>query len=107
MKKLISLSIALCLTQGVNASEILLLGVNDKGEEVQRELKADDYSNHLSKTLIAINNSVLERLPVEVEKSQNGYKLNKVSIGLGMSGEFGLGPWTLGAAVKHRIIFKR
>jgi len=40
-------------------------------------------------------------------RNLSNWELTSFSIGIGVEGEAGIGPWNLGLAVKQRLIFKR
>lgn len=96
-----------CLSWSVatSAATIHLIGLDNDGEEVVYQAE----SEVLKKQFLAVddfkNQTALSALEDITSKSQ--FKLTKFSLGLGLEGEAGIGPWNLGLALKHRIFFAK
>jgi hypothetical protein len=67
-------------------------------------LTAQEYA----KTLSAVQAGLQEKLITPLETSNDWtWKLEKISLGLGATGEIGIGPYQLGTSVKQRFVFTR
>ena len=104
MKQIFILSL-LSWSVAISATTVHLIGQNSDGDEVVYQ--AD--SKLLTKEFLAMsaqkNQTALKALEQVYEKSS--FKLTKFSLGLGLEGEAGIGPWNLGLVIKHRVLFAK
>lgn len=105
MKNSIVLMAGLLSMPLIQANGIIVIGNNSNGEEIVYETKAEK----VTKALIEANflNKELALEVLEKNSSQSSWKLSQFTIGLGVEGEAGIGPWNLGLAIKQRLVFKR
>lgn len=105
MKKWIFLIAQAAFLSAASANNLLIIGVNDNNEEHVHQTKIEKVES----ALIAAN-AERQKLALEVlqkNQDQSSWKLSKFSLGLGVEGEAGIGPWNLGLAIKQRVFFKR
>ena len=102
MKKILVMSIFLTSSFVVSGSEILVIASDGKEEKIEKH-----SSKSIQESLKKINQSKNEAVLRSLENFQNKskWKVSKVSIGLGLSGEAGIGPWNLGLAIKQRLVY--
>lgn len=105
MKKTILMMVPLLLSPLLLANDIVVIGNDTKGSEVVYKTTATKIekalveSNYLKKELA--QNVLANNI------SQSSWKLNQFTLGLGLEGEAGIGPWNLGLAIKQRLVFKK
>tara|TARA_R110002072_G_scaffold534_5_gene3775 strand:+ start:31508 stop:31819 length:312 start_codon:yes stop_codon:yes gene_type:complete len=103
MKKLLGLSLILSLnTYGANLPVITL---DENGVEKVSTLTKESYQKSFSFILDQANQAALSL--DGTHKAVNDWKLTKFSLGLGLAGTVGLGPWDLGLSLKQRFIFTK
>ena len=102
MKKFFILS-CLSLSVATSATTIHLIGLDNDGQEVVYQTDSEILKKEFLLVNEQKNKTALAALEQVTEKSQ--FKLTKCSLGLGLEGEAGIGPWNLGLALKHRIFF--
>ena len=85
---------------------IAIIAVDDEGHEKVEIVNATKLGSKMSRLLSEVNQSVTSQTSSSNFKA-GGWKMKKFSLGLGLSGKIGIGPWDIGAAVKHRIYFKK
>ena len=103
-KSLLGLSVVL-LSQAVAANNLLVIGVKSDGEEQVHQTKMERVEEALLKANLERKRLALEVL--EKNNDQSQWKLSKFSLGLGVEGEAGIGPWNLGLAIKQRLFLKK
>lgn len=105
MNKSVFLLVAFLLSPQVFAEKIYVISENQKGEEV---LMLEEKSFLVSEMKKAsqykqdVLVSTLENLD-----SKSSFKLKKISLGLALEGEAGIGPFNVGMAIKHRVFFEK
>ncbi|MCR9205013.1 MAG: hypothetical protein NXH75_10575 [Halobacteriovoraceae bacterium] len=97
---LLFISVALRAEQNV-----YLIGADKNNKEVIYKTNVNSLQRSLSKTLAAQKTMALDVL--EQNKDESSWKLSKFTLGLGVEGEAGIGPWNLGVAVKQRLVFEK
>lgn len=105
MKKNILLLSTVLFTQVVSANNIVVIGVNDKGDEQVHQTTMEKVEKALLKANEERKNLALQVL--EKNQDQSQWKLSKFSLGLGVEGQAGIGPWNLGLAIKQRLVLKK
>lgn len=90
----------LCLGQ-----DVYLIGTDASNKEVISKADAVNVTKSLSKALETQKIYALEVLEKNQDKSN--WSLDKFTVGLGIEGEAGIGPWNLGLAIKQRLEFKK
>ena len=93
------------LTQMVTANDLLIIGANNSGEEQVHQTKMETVESALLEANMERKRLALEVL--EKNNDQSEWKLSKFSLGLGVEGEAGIGPWNLGLAIKQRVFLKK
>lgn len=103
MKQLLVLVIILATNAHAG---IPVLGVNSSDEVIAGEISEKDYSETLKILKQSLDDKVLPAVS-STEAPEAKWKLNKFSLGLGLTGEVGVGPYKYSSALKHRFIYSR
>lgn len=103
MKHLLVLFISL---GSVAHAGIPVLGVGSRDEVFTGEISEKDYSETLKILKQSLDDKVLPSITVS-ETPEAKWKLRKFSLGLGLTGEVGIGPYKYSSALKHRFIYSR
>jgi hypothetical protein len=97
--------VTLLLSPLTLANDIVVIGNSSEGTEVIYKTSAKNIERSL------LDANILKReLAQEVLANhtfQSSWKLNQFTLGLGVEGEAGIGPWNLGLAIKQRLVFKK
>ncbi len=108
-KKLISwvtlILIQLIQNPVFSADQIAIIGLTEKGSEVIHKTSFDLIQEKLIQSAQVKNQVATEAL--NGQKFSSGWQPKKFSLGLGIEGEAGIGPWNLGFAIKHRLVYKK
>jgi hypothetical protein len=68
------------------------------------EISSEEYS----KTIITVKEGIDQNLVLSLKEPQGIYwKLDKISVGVGATGEIGIGPYKLGSSIKQRFLYAR
>lgn len=105
MKKHILFLSTVLSMQLAHSNEILVIGANDKGEEQVHQTTMEKVETALLKANAERKQLALQVL--EKNNDQSEWKLSQFSLGLGVEGEAGIGPWNLGLAIKQRLFLKK
>ena len=97
--------LCLCISN-VFATEIPVIGRTSDSRYVYGAISEENYIETLTQLKAGIDSQLISTLPENSDKSQ-GLKLKKISVGLGASGEIGIGPYKFGKAVKQRFVYGR
>jgi hypothetical protein len=90
----------------INAGQdVYLIGASSGNKEVIHKTNVSSLQQSLSKALDAQKTMALDVL--DRNKDESSWELKKFTLGLGIEGEAGIGPWNLGLAVKQRLVFKK
>lgn len=103
MKK-IFVSFLFCY-QAIAAQDVYIIGSDQQGKEHVHSLTSGKVKELLNQSQIEHFNAAKDVLTTN--RNASSWELTSFSIGLGIEGEIGLGPWDLGLAIKQRLIFKR
>ncbi len=87
-----------------HAGPIPIIGHTRNSTYIYSEMMPEDYIEILKITKSALDEKVVQSLNAEASKN---WKLNKISIGLGVTGEVGIGPYKFGKSLKQRFVFTR
>lgn len=87
------------------AVSIPVLALNDKGEFIEGKIEDRDYVESLRIMKETMDQEVLPR--IQQETSQARWQLSKFTLGLGLTGEIGAGPFKYSGAVKQRFVYSR
>jgi hypothetical protein len=99
--------VLLCLSTGhLFAMDIPVIGRTTDSRYIYGAISEENYIETLTQLKAGIDSQLISTLPVNSDKSQ-GLKLKKISVGLGASGEIGIGPYKFGKAVKQRFVYGR
>ena len=90
----------------LNAGTLRVIGVSERGDLHEEEMNKKDYQNLLIHTKTAMDQMVEKNLSSFDDKGQ-GWQLDKISIGIGTAGEFGVGPYKFGKTLKQRFVYTR
>lgn len=105
--KLFLMAVLICTWNEVKASEITYLGVSENGQELSQSFDEKEYEQHLAATLIALDGIVDQQVSTQMVMASGKFKLSQIVLGLGANGEIGIGPFKLGAGIRHRAYYKR
>ena len=93
-------------TGHASALEIPVIGRTQDSRYIYGAISEERYIETLMQMKAGIDSQLISTLPATTDKSQ-GLKLKKISVGLGASGEIGIGPYKFGKAVKQRFVYGR
>ena len=99
-----SIIILLLIACPVYSQEIYFYALSPKGKMIRSHISSEQYKENLKSTVLAVQNLIPnfdEQLTLGV------WKLKTISIGVGSSGEIGLGPFKLGGGIRQRFYFGR
>lgn len=105
-KAVIAMSLIISSASFAANKEIAIIAVDNNGLERVEIVNSDKLGKKMSRLINEANQSVATQMSGQ-DFNAGGWKMKKFSLGLGLSGEIGIGPWDIGAAVRQRIIFKK
>jgi hypothetical protein len=97
--------VCLLFSQALSAQNVYVIGPDSKGEDIIYPTQSKILEAALTKArfeYFKVANSVLDK-----NRDLSSWELSQFTLGLGVEGEAGIGPWNLGLAVKQRLVFKR
>lgn len=94
------------LLSSFSVAGIPILGLNDRQEIVSGEISEKDYVDSLKVLKQALDEKVVVGISA-VENSSTHWQLSKFSLGLGLTGEVGVGPYKYSSALKQRFVYSR
>lgn len=106
MKILLVLGL-LIINHPLYAGEITFLGTTEEGKEIGHSLEEEAYEQHLRESLKLMEATADQHLLREKFVASGKFRLSMIVLGLGASGEIGIGPFKLGAGIRHRFYFRR
>lgn len=106
MKLLMMMSL-LCFGLNARANGVTFLGTTDSGEEMVSTLDVNEYEKHLSQTLSTMDATIEQKMSPAVMEGRGPLRLKMIVLGLGANGEIGIGPFKMGAGIRHRAFFRR
>src|SRR5690349_19402975 len=86
------------------AGNILMVGLNNKGEEVKVEVQEKKYQANLRKAITGVELSALPTLQKKSESSK-GWMLRSAVLGIAVNMEVGLGEAKFGILPRFRVGF--
>lgn len=86
------------------AEEIKVIGLSKRGINV-RGISNSNYIESLFSMKKAVDHQLVDGL--KSVQANSRWKLSKFSVGLGASGEIGIGPFQIGASIKQRLFYSR
>lgn len=89
------------------ATEVTYLGTSDAGTEMEHALGEKEYEQLLSESLTLLDTTLEQNAPVRVEDNRKKFRLSMIVLGLWTIGQVGIGPFKLGAGIRHRSFYKR
>lgn len=95
----------LIVSSNIFGQDVYLIGADKNNNEIIYKSNAHSIHSSLQKTVEAQKEMALDVLAKN--QDQSSWKLKSFTLGLGLEGEAGIGPWNLGLAVKQRLVFKR
>jgi hypothetical protein len=85
----------------IHAKDLHLLGVNSRGKLIRSKISSENYKKQLAFSLQKAQESIpSQQIPFLLP-------FKGVIVGLGVKGEIGLGPFSLGAGIRQRFYFTR
>ena len=105
--KLFLIAVLICTWNEVKASEITYLGLTESGLELSHAFEGKEYEQHLTESFLALDSIVDQQLSTQLALPERKFKLSQIVLGLGANGEIGIGPFKLGAGIRHRSYYKR
>lgn len=105
--KFFLMAVLICSWNELKASEITYIGMTESGTELTHNFEEKEYEQHLSETLFAFDIIVDQRTSGQIAVSGGKFSLTQIVLGLGVNGEIGIGPFKLGAGIRHRSYYKR
>jgi hypothetical protein len=103
---MINLIIFLVMFSFAHAAPIRIIGHTSDSKYILREVTQKDYIETMVTIKKALEEEVVSGLSHHEDKTPH-WQLQKFSIGLGATGEIGIGPFTFGKALKQRFIYTR
>lgn len=103
---MLNILMALLLLSFSWAGPIPVLAVNTRSQAVVAKVD----SEHYARTILLIKEALDHQLPQSLkamDSKASSWKLQKFSVGLGVNGEIGLGPYKFGQALKQRFVYSR
>ncbi len=85
---------------------IPVLSANGEEERVLGTISIEAYTETLVATKIALDERILRELNLTSDHT-GPWKLDRFSIGLGVNGEIGVGPYRFGTALRQRLLYSR
>jgi len=98
--------LALALTGSVHAAPIQVLTLDANAKTAIQKIDANRYIKTLVALKTSIDQQVIKGLGA-LRNSTGSWEMKKFSIGLGATGEIGIGPWTVGKTLKQRFVYTR
>lgn len=86
------------------AASIPVLALNEKGEFIEGQIEEKDYVQTLKAMKEAVDQKVMALDP---DDSGKKWQLSKFSVGLGLTGEIGVGPYKYSSTIKQRFFYSR
>jgi hypothetical protein len=87
------------------AGEVFVIGTDSEGKELVYPAKLKTLEKALTLARSQHFSAANDLLSKNRDLSQ--WELKEFTLGLGVEGEAGIGPWNLGLAIKQRLVFKR
>jgi uncharacterized protein YpmS len=88
------------------AAAIKVLAWDGSSEVIVDEITTEQYQRTLTLIKSALDTQIISGLANYQEQGPS-WRLAKISLGLGASGEIGIGPFKFGKALKQRFIYSR
>lgn len=89
-----------------SAGSIPVLALNDQGVLVTGDISSSDYIESLKVLKETMDKKVVTGISV-MESDGTGWQLSKFSLGLGLTGEIGIGPYKYSSTLKQRFVYSR
>ena len=96
----------LFITLGTSFAGIPVLGINTNDEVITGEISEKDYSETLRVLKSTMDDKIVQTLSAP-ETAETHWQMNKFSLGLGLTGEVGAGPFKYSGVLKQRFIYSR
>ncbi len=84
---------------------IPVLGLSDSNQIITGEISEKDYAD----TLKVLKNTMDQKVVIGISaiETSSQWQLSKFSLGLGLTGEIGIGPYKYSSALKQRFVYSR
>lgn len=89
-----------------SAGSIPVLALNDQGVLVTGDISSSDYIESLKVLKETMDKKVVTGISA-MESDGTGWQLSKFSLGLGLTGEIGIGPYKYSSTLKQRFVYSR
>lgn len=96
----------LFLITTASAGSIPVLALNDQGVLITGDISSSDYIENLSVLKETMDKKVVAGISA-MESDGSGWQLSKFSLGLGLTGEIGVGPYKYSSTLKQRFVYSR
>ncbi len=85
------------------AADIPIVALDASGVETGGSISRADFKKSV-RFALAKSNEIANQ---QIQVADHQFVLEQINVGFGASGEIGIGPFAIGAGVRHRYIFKR
>ena len=89
-----------------SAGSIPVLAMNDQNVLITGEISQTDYIESLQILKETMDKKVVAGISL-LEQEGLGWQLSKFSLGLGLTGEIGVGPYKYSSTLKQRFVYSR
>ncbi|MES2526453.1 MAG: hypothetical protein V4598_05175 [Bdellovibrionota bacterium] len=89
-----------------SAFAIPVLALNDQNVLISGEISTTDYIESLRVLKETMDQKVVTGISI-LERDGQGWQLSKFSLGLGLTGEIGVGPFKYSSTLKQRFVYSR
>jgi hypothetical protein len=106
MLRLPALLLLLLMMVKAHAHALPVLALNERGKYHAVEMSLKEYTESLQ----ALKQAFDQQLQTSAGRPASGnpyWQLHKISFGLAVTGEIGIGPYRYGKALKQRLIYGR
>jgi hypothetical protein len=102
---MLKLLVLFALVASALAGPIKVIGLTDDSTVIIQEISSADYRRSLSTMLSEVEQQLI--IPLAPKDSSGNWHLKRIVVGLGMTGEIGIGPYKIGTALKQRFVYGR
>lgn len=96
--------LALVLFISSSHAAITVIGSDGETDQILGTISQEEYTQTILMTKSGLDKEIIENLNAP---SHSSWKMDKISVGVGATGEVGIGPYKFGTALKQRFIFAR
>lgn len=92
-------------TGSLLAETVSIISYDGRSRAYINEISEEEYTKTLVATKLGVDQELIS--PLKEDSKKGPWKLDKISVGLGATGEIGIGPYKYGVAIKQRFIYGR